>query len=87
MAEGVLRPAVSLGSMSTEGMKDREVDAYEASLPFTRQCVDGRTVLFTGRFGVLSDQDLAILKALGPSLLTKCEGRAVLINAQVFPVR
>jgi hypothetical protein len=87
MADGVLRPPVSLGSMSLDGMTGREVDTYEASLPFSRQTVDGRTVLFTDRFGTLSDQDQAILKQLGPSLLTRADGREVLINAQVFAVR
>jgi len=87
MADGVLRSPISLGMMSLEGMTEREVYAYEASLPFARQCDDSRTVLFTGRFGVLSDQELATLKLLGPSLLTKSAGREVLINAQVFPVR
>jgi hypothetical protein len=87
VAEGVLRAPVSLGMMSLKGMTDREKDAYEASLPFARQCDDGRTVLFTGRFGVLSDQELATLKALGPSLLAQSAGREVLINAQVFAVR
>ena len=88
MADGVLRTPVSLAMMSMEGMSDREKNAYEASLetPFARQTDDGRTVLFTGRFETLSDQDLAVLKQLGPSLLTRAAGRAVLINAQVFPV-
>jgi Dolichyl-phosphate-mannose-protein mannosyltransferase len=85
--DGVLGTPVSLGSMSTEGMSDREKDAYEASLPFQRQTNDGRTVLFTGRFGTLSDQEAATLKELGPSLMNKSDNRDVLINAQVFPVK
>ena len=87
VADGVLRVPVSLGSMSLEGMTDREKDVYEASLPFTKPCDDGRMVLFTGRFGTLSDQEQAIVKELGPSLLTRCAGREVLMNAQVFAVR
>ena len=85
--DGVLGTPVSLGSMSTEGMNDREKDAYEASLPFQRQTNDGRTILFTGRFGTLSDQEAATLKELGPSLMNKSDNRDVLINAQVFPVK
>ncbi len=85
--DGVLGTPASLGSMSTEGMNDREIDAYEASLPFQRRTNDGRTVLFTGRFGTLTDQEAATLKELGPSLMTKSDNRDVLINAQVFPVK
>jgi hypothetical protein len=73
--------------MSTEGMSDQEKDAYEASLPFQRQTNDGRPILFTGRFGTLSDQEAATLKELGPSLMNKSDNRDVLINAQVFPVK
>jgi hypothetical protein len=87
MADGVLRAPISLGMMSQQGMKEREIAAYEASLPFTRRCDDGLTIAFTGRFTTLSDQDAAILKDLGPSLLTKCDNHDVLINAQVFPVK
>jgi len=87
ISEGVLREPVSIGMMSLQGMKDREIAAYAASLPFTRRCDDGRTVFFTGRFDPLSDQDSATLKELGSSLMTKCGNRDVLINAQVFPVR
>jgi hypothetical protein len=85
--EGVVGPPVSLGSMSLEGMNERQADAFEASLPFKRQTIDGRTVLFTGRFGTLTDQEAATLKELGPSLMTKSDNRDVLINAQVFPVK
>jgi Dolichyl-phosphate-mannose-protein mannosyltransferase len=85
--DGVLGTPVSLGSMSTKGMTDPEIDAYKASLPFRRQTTDGRTVLFTGRFGELPDQEAATLKELGPSLMTRSENRDVLINAQVFPVK
>jgi hypothetical protein len=84
--DGVLGPPVSLGMMSQERMTEREKDAYGA-LPFTRQCVDGRPVLFTGRFDTLTDQEEAVLKELGPSLRTKSDGHDVIINAQVFPVR
>jgi hypothetical protein len=87
MADGVLRAPASIGMMSLQGMKDREIAAYEASLPFSRRCDDGLTVAFTDRFTTLSDQDAAILKDLGPSLLTKCDNHEVLINAQVFPVK
>jgi hypothetical protein len=87
VSDGVLGTPVSLGSMSTKGMTDPEIDAYEASLPFRRRTNDGRTVLFTGRFGKLPDQEAATLKELGPSLMTRSENRDVLINAQVFPVK
>jgi hypothetical protein len=87
LRDGVLGPPVSIGMMSQKGMNDPQKDAYDASLPFTRQCVDGRPILFTGRFESLTDQEEAVLKELGPSLRTKSGGRDVIINAQVFPVR
>ena len=85
--EGVLRSPVSLGSMNTDKMTPQEKETFRNSIPFAKQCDDGRRVLFTGSFDGLSDDELARLKKFGPSLVTNSGGNDVLIHAQLFPVK
>jgi hypothetical protein len=84
---GVLSPPLALGMMSEDGMAELEVAAYEVSLPFAKRADDGQMVEFVGRFGTLSEDEMATLNRVGPQLMTHLGGRAVLINAQLFPVR
>jgi Dolichyl-phosphate-mannose-protein mannosyltransferase len=87
VSEGVLRSPVSLGCMNLEKTKPQEKETFRNSIPFAKQCDNGRRVLFTGTFDALSDDEMDRLKAFGPSLFTKSDGNEVLINAQLFPVK
>jgi hypothetical protein len=87
VSEGVLRSPVSLGCMNMEKMTPQEKETFRNSIPFAKQCDNGRRVLFTGTFDALSDDEMDRLKAFGPSLFTKSDGNEVLINAQLFPVK
>ena len=87
VSEGVLRSPVSLGCMNLEKMTPREKETFRNSIPFAKQCDNGRRVLFTGTFDALSDDEMDRLTKFGPSLFTKSGGNDVLINAQLFPVK
>ena len=90
VSDAILGQPTNWGAISVQGLSVEKARQIAARLPFVDRTSDGRTVGVTRVFDGLTDQELKTLKEVGPSLLTKssdADGREILINAQLYPVR
>jgi hypothetical protein len=88
IAAGALATPKTFGVIGVDGLDQTAVTQLLAAIRrgYTVRCQDGTMVIVTDVFSKLSDEDRAILKEIGPSLLKQADGHDVVINAQIFPV-